>query len=81
MEKKECLESFIDIAINSGIQVETMVDERLDTCVGWNSINLIKLIVECEKKYGVKFDIKSIMKTRTINEVINLLIERMGKDE
>ena len=41
----------------------------------WDSLNHVKIILECEKQFKVKFKNKDINKINNVDKIINLLIK------
>ena len=80
MSNEEYIDKIISIAQLSGIKINNE-SNRLDMCEGWNSINLIMFIGECEKTFNVKFGVKAIVRIHTIEDILSIIMERRKNNE
>lgn len=47
----------------------------------WDSLEHINLIMACEKKFGLKFDISEIGKMKNVKDIILMIEEKSGSLE
>ncbi len=53
-------------------------DTTADDIEDWDSLEQINLIVACEKKFSVKFDIAEIQKLKNVGEMADTILAKLG---
>ncbi len=73
---KELTEIFWDVFDDEDIELtdETTADDIED----WDSLEQINLVVACEKKFNVKFDMKEIQNLKNVGEMVDTILAKVG---
>jgi acyl carrier protein len=50
-----------------------------DDVEGWDSMNHIFIVVELEKRFGVKFQAAEMEELKNVGELVTLLHEKLGR--
>ena len=69
-------EVFQDVFDDESIHVtpETTADDIED----WDSLEQINLVVACEKKFNVKFDMKEIQTLKNVGEMADMILSKLN---
>jgi len=69
-------EIFIDIFDDDDI---VLSDETTSADIEyWDSLEQINIIMACERKWGVKFDIEEIAKMKNVGEMVDMITEKVS---
>ncbi|MCR5195716.1 MAG: acyl carrier protein [Pseudobutyrivibrio sp.] len=73
---KDLTEIFWDVFDDEDIELtdETTADDIED----WDSLEQINLVVACEKKFNVKFDMKEIQNLKNVGEMVDTILAKVG---
>lgn len=80
MEKEKVLKSlnevFCEVFDDDGLVIgETTTAADIED---WDSLEHINLIVACEKKFSMKFDIAEIGKMKNVGDMVAMIMEKQG---
>ncbi|MCR5416407.1 MAG: acyl carrier protein [Pseudobutyrivibrio sp.] len=72
---KELTEIFWDVFDDEDIELtdETTADDIED----WDSLEQINLVVACEKKFNIKFDMKEIQSLKNVGEMVDTILSKV----
>ena len=45
----------------------------------WDSLEQIHIIMGCEKKFGVKFEISEVNKMKNVGEMVSLIVSKVSE--
>lgn len=45
----------------------------------WDSLEQINIIMACERKWGVKFDLDEIAKMKNVGEMIDMIVKKVSE--
>ncbi|WP_033152148.1 acyl carrier protein [Pseudobutyrivibrio ruminis] len=49
-----------------------------DDIEDWDSLEQINLVVACEKKFNVKFDMKEIQSLKNVGEMVDTIVSKLS---
>ncbi len=83
MGKKEILKTLNEVFCEIFDDDELVIDEKTSASdiEDWDSLEHINLIMACEKKFGVKFDMPEIDRMKNVKEMAELIGEKLSKKE
>ena len=58
------------IHVNAGTTADDIED--------WDSLEQINLVVACEKKFNVKFDMKEIQALKNVGEMVDTILSKLN---
>ncbi|MCR4567942.1 MAG: acyl carrier protein [Pseudobutyrivibrio sp.] len=72
---KDLTEIFWDVFDDEDIVLtdETTADDIED----WDSLEQINLVVACEKKFNIKFDMKEIQNLKNVGEMVDTILAKL----
>jgi len=79
MTRAEALEALNEIFVTNFDDDEIVLTE--DTISAdieyWDSLEQINIIMACERKWGLKFDLEEINKMKNVGEMVSLLVDKV----
>ena len=58
--------------------LELTLDSTSDDVPRWDSMSHITLVVECECRFGVRFDTMAIEELRSVGELVRLIEQKLA---
>ena len=78
--EKEIFESIREILTNEeNVKVEGLkLESNLKTDLGLDSLDVVELLMELEKKYMIHIQDSDVTKMNTINDIINVVVKSIN---
>ncbi len=79
MTREEIFETLTDIFrdVFDDEDIELTDATTSDDIEDWDSLEQINLVVACEKKFNVKFDMSEIQKLKNVGEMVDTILSKV----
>ncbi len=79
MTREEVFETLTEIFrdVFDDDDIELTDNTTADDIEDWDSLEQINLVVACEKKFKVKFNMKEIQALKNVGEMVDTIIEKL----